>query len=198
MEKQKWVRVQKESISGGKIEVHMKCLICIIMEKQIKRYQILAHRKCAREATTQQLREWLSLQPENHWYTEILNEELQKREVHEKEEEEIKELQPIMDEYNRKQMLKAMGVWVEEKVVPKQVKKPSIVLQTEPASSIPTKPVENLLPPPPNKQMKTYYEEIQEGIRHGCGCLVRSEGEWKERVKQECDECYYTYGDGAD
>jgi len=45
---------------------------------------------------------------------------------------------------------------------------------------------------------RKHAEELQDGTRHGCGCLVRSDGDWKERVKQECDDCYYTYGDGAD
>jgi hypothetical protein len=45
---------------------------------------------------------------------------------------------------------------------------------------------------------RKYAEELRDGTRHGCGCLVRSNGDWKERLKQECDDCYYTYGDGAD
>ena len=166
------------------------------MDPRIERYQYLGFKKSLREQPLEKLEEcrdfWKGF-PEKMI---LLEEEIARRITIQKEEEEMRLLEPIMEEWGRQQMLKAMGVLIEEKPKPivKNTPKPTIIL-----SLAETKKEQNiLLPPPPNSQMKTYYEEIEKGIRHGCGCLVRSEGEWKERVKQECDDCYYTYGDGAD
>ena len=168
----------------------------------MERYWFLSYKKGARESSLEQLRTSVEYHRESSSapIRKIFEEELTRRLEIEKEEEEMQGLMPMVEEWNKKQLLKAMGVWTEDSPnpPPKRKTKPTLEIRPEkPILKIVTNHAENLLPPPPNKQMKTYYEEIQEGIRHGCGCLVMSEGEWKERVKQECDDCYYTYGDGS-
>ena len=166
------------------------------MDPRIERYQYLGFKKSLREQPLEKLEECRTFWKDSLEKMVLLEKEIARRITIQKEEEEMRQLEPIVEEWGRQQMLKAMGVLTEETQKPlvKKTSKPTIILSLDKRQE----EQKTLLPPPPNAQMNTFYKEIEKGIRHGCGCLVRSEGKWKERVKQECDDCYYTYGDGAD
>jgi hypothetical protein len=166
------------------------------MDPRIERYQYLGFKKSLRESTLENLHLSLAFWKDQPDKIQLIEEEITRRILIAKEEEEMKLLQPIVDKWNHKQLLKAMGVWTEDYTPP--VKKVTTPKPTLLVPVVTTCERNTLLPPPPNSQMQTHYEEIEKGLRHGCGCLVRLEGEWKERQKSECDDCYYTYGDGAD
>ena len=166
------------------------------MDPRIERYQYLGFKKSLREQPLEKLEESRAIWKDSPEKLALLEEEIARRITIQKEEDEMRQLEPIMEEWGRQQMLKALGVLTEETPRPfvKNKTKPTIILPLAERQE----EQKTLLPPPPNAQMKKFYEEIEKEICHGCGCLLRSEGEWKERWKSECDDCYYNYGDGAE